>query len=244
MKFLCLPGAFGSAVKFEIQLQPLVSRLEKHGIAQFTFTQGQHKATPPPGFERFFGLPPLYRFIDFDGLHKDMRNFPMGEGHEDTIRLLANKADRCPWAHVEDAINCVFQTMEADPDIQGLLAYSEGATIGATLVLEDGRRAVRDGRPRRIKCAIFLSGWPPLCECEGGGTSVLLAGETEDMVDIPTLHVMGCNDPYLAGAMSLYNMCDEDTAELLDHGKSHNVPRDADTIELICDAIRRLVDKA
>ncbi|KAH6631104.1 serine hydrolase FSH [Chaetomium sp. MPI-SDFR-AT-0129] len=248
MKFLCLPGTFGSAVNFESQLQPLVFRLKEHGIAQFTFTQGQHKATPPPGFERYFGLPPNYRFIGFDGLHGNIRNLTVGEGyHEDTMRrhVHANKVDRCPWANVQDAINYVFETMEADQDIQGLLAYSEGAMIAATMVLQDAQRAVRDSRPRRIKCAIFLSGWPPLCEREGGGTSLLLADETtkDMMIDIPTLHVLGCNDPYLAGAVSLYNMCDEDTAELLDHGMGHAIPRDADTVELICNAARRLVDK-
>lgn len=73
---------------------------------------------------------------------------------------------------------------------------------------------------------------------------MLLADETELMVDIPTLHVMGCNDPFLAGAMSLYNMCDEDAAELFDHGKGHTVPRDDDAIRLISDATRRLVNKA
>lgn len=74
---------------------------------------------------------------------------------------------------------------------------------------------------------------------------MLLADEAKDMIlDIPTLHVLGCNDPYLAGAVSLYNMCDEDTAELLDHGMGHAIPRDVDTVELICNAARRLVDKA
>ncbi len=43
--------------------------------------------------------------------------------------------------------------------------------------------------------------------------------------------------------MALYNMCDEDTAELFDHGKGHTVPRDATTIKELCDAIGRLVEK-
>jgi hypothetical protein len=96
---------------------------------------------------------------------------------------------------------------------------------------------------RPNQCAIFLAGWPPLCE-RNGGTSLLLADETEDMLDVPTLHVIGCDDPFIAGAMSLYNMCDEDTAELFDHGKGHTVPRDAGAVKLLCGAVRRLVGKA
>jgi hypothetical protein len=82
-----------------------------------------------------------------------------------------------------------------------------------------------------------------LCEHEGG-TSPLLADETEDMLDVPTLHVIGCDDPFIAGAMTLYNMCDEYTAELFDHGKGHTVPRDAGAVKLLCEAVRRLVGKA
>jgi hypothetical protein len=82
-----------------------------------------------------------------------------------------------------------------------------------------------------------------MCERDGSA-SVLLADETEVRIDIPTLHVVGCNDPYLAGSMTLYNMCDEDNAELLDHVKGHTVPRDAESTRLVCKATKRLVARA
>lgn len=71
---------------------------------------------------------------------------------------------------------------------------------------------------------------------------VLLSDETgsQDVIDIPTLHVVGCSDPYILGAVALFNMCDQDAAELFDHGKGHTVPRDARTIEELGDAIDRL----
>jgi hypothetical protein len=74
-----------------------------------------------------------------------------------------------------------------------------------------------------------------------GQVKVLLADECEDVIDIPSLHVVGCNDPYILGAVALYNMCDPDSAELFDHGKGHTVPRDAKAIKELCDAISRLV---
>ena len=88
----------------------------------------------------------------------------------------------------------------------------------------------------------MLAGWPPL-SMENGHARVLLADETEDVIDVPTLHVVGGSDPYILGAMALFNMCDEDCAELFDHGKGHTVPRDATTIQELCDAIARLVQK-
>lgn len=71
---------------------------------------------------------------------------------------------------------------------------------------------------------------------------VLLADQDKDVIDIPSLHVIGCSDPYIAGAVALYNMCDRDTAEIFDHGKGHTVPRDARTIQELCDAIERLTN--
>lgn len=73
-----------------------------------------------------------------------------------------------------------------------------------------------------------------------GKVEVLLADQSQNILDIPTLHVVGCNDPYIAGAVALYNMCDQSSAELFDHGKGHTVPRDSKTIHELCDAVERL----
>jgi hypothetical protein len=67
----------------------------------------------------------------------------------------------------------------------------------------------------------------------------LLADECEDIVDVPTCHIVGCNDPYIQGAMALYGMCDEDTATLFDHGKGHTVPRDAKTVQELASVIEQ-----
>lgn len=55
--------------------------------------------------------------------------------------------------------------------------------------------------------------------------------------------IVGCDDPYIHGAMALFNVCDEDTAELFDHGKGHTVPRDARTLRELGDAVQRMVSK-
>jgi hypothetical protein len=71
---------------------------------------------------------------------------------------------------------------------------------------------------------------------------MVLADEAEDMIKIPTLHVIGCNDPLIAGSMALYNVCDGDTSVLLDHGKGHTIPREPEVVKLICEAIGQLID--
>jgi predicted esterase len=130
----------------------------------------------------------------------------------------------------------------ADTFHQGILGYSEGATTAATLVLEEARRAEEEGRPRRIKTAVFFAGWPPV-SLVNGEVKTLLADECEDVIDIPTCHIIGCNDPYVQGAMALFSMCDEDTTTLFDHGKGHTVPRDPRTIKELAAAIQQSVER-
>lgn len=50
----------------------------------------------------------------------------------------------------------------------------------------------------------------------------MLADESGEVIDIPTCHIVGCDDPYIDGAMALYSMCDQDSAELFDHGSGHS----------------------
>lgn len=74
---------------------------------------------------------------------------------------------------------------------------------------------------------------------------MVLGDECDDMgIDIPTCHVVGCSDPYIDGAMALFNMCDEETAEFFDHGKGHTLPSGTRTLEELRDALLRLADRA
>ena len=93
-----------------------------------------------------------------------------------------------------------------------------------------------------LQYGIFFAGWPPV-SVEGDTARCLLADECEDVIDVPTCHIVGCNDPYIHGAMALYSMCDEDTATLFDHGKGHTVPRDARTIKELSSAIETTLKK-
>lgn len=128
----------------------------------------------------------------------------------------------------------------------------------ATLILEERRRWEEEGIPRHIKVrplrpqtfpslivfqyGIFFAGWPPV-RFNGGSVQCLLADECEDIIDVPTCHIVGCNDPYIHGAMALYSMCDEDTAMMFDHGKGHTVPRDARTIQELASVVETTWEK-
>lgn len=154
------------------------------------------------------------------------------------LRELAPDGQDGVLQSVKNAINAIYRTMDQHGPFDGLCAYSEGTIVAATLILEEQRRFVEEGIPRRIKSAIFFAGWPPL---KLKGNMLVLADTCEEFIDIPTCHVVGAGDPYLKGAVALYNVCNEDTAILFDHGKGHTLPRDAKTLRELAETIRRMV---
>lgn len=139
---------------------------------------------------------------------------------------------------VSNALDAVFRTMDQHGPFDGICAYSEGTVVASTLILQEQRRFEEEGIPRRIKAAVFFAGWPPL---QLQSNQMVLSDTSEALIDIPTCHVVGAGDPYLMGAIALYNVCDEDTAILFDHGKGHTLPRDAKTLKELGDTIRKMV---
>ena len=54
--------------------------------------------------------------------------------------------------------------------------------------------------------------------------------------------LVGSLDPYLAGSIALYNICDMDTAYLFDHAKGHTLPRDKETVRELGDVLRLMIE--
>jgi hypothetical protein len=69
-----------------------------------------------------------------------------------------------------------------------------------------------------------------------------LADQCTNVIDIPTFHVFGSNDPLMYSAVALYNVCNPDKAELCDHGLGHLVPRDVDTVRELADALEGIIE--
>ncbi|KAK1777235.1 serine hydrolase-domain-containing protein [Copromyces sp. CBS 386.78] len=251
MKFLCLPGAYGSAKNFEVQFGPLAEEFKRRGLGSFTYSQGTHEVGPPPGWEDYFGKPPLYRFLDvshgdaFETLRR-LRHVPRGLNPEDTMRQLQSATEEEDW-HQEawrEALDGVFKTVDDDPEINAIIGYSEGAMVAASFIVEERERCLREkGRERRIKFGIFIAGAPPL-KFEGNKRiTAQLFDEVGAVIDIPTLHIFGCDDAFLTSAVALFNVCDPRTAVMYDHGLGHIVPRDAENVYRLGTVLENVVPK-
>lgn len=161
--------------------------------------------------------------MEFDGIGKNdvlerIRDFPKGEVAEDVLRELMPEGVDEVRESVRRALDSLYQIMDKHGPFDGICAYSEGATIAATLILDEKRRLAETRRPRQIEHAVFFAGWPPLMP-NSNNIVLVDTSDFEGFIDIPTCHVVGAEDPYFQGAMALYNVCDEDIAYLSDHGK-------------------------
>lgn len=84
------------------------------------------------------------------------------------------------------AIQYLFRIMDEEGPFEGIIGYSEGATVAGTLLLAEQRRQQYEGYEPMIKCAIFFAGWPPL---DPQTFAMVLSDETDVMIDIHTCHI-------------------------------------------------------
>ncbi|KAL9056435.1 MAG: hypothetical protein Q9162_002916 [Coniocarpon cinnabarinum] len=248
MKFICLHGAIGNSQNFKVQIDPIIKELESDGTASFFFVQGQIPVHPPHGFQEYFGPGPHWRFInDLGTAEKAMleriRHFPDAATAEDTLRMLLPEGETREGTipSVRPVLDYIYTEMEKEGDIDGVIGYSEGGMVAATMLVEQERLLLKTGQPRRLKVALFFSGWPAM---DPDAHDVLLADETEEVIPVPSIHVIGSGDPYLQGSMGLYNLFDEDTATLFDHAKGHTIPRDARTLRELGNTVREAIKKS
>ncbi|OQD89871.1 hypothetical protein PENANT_c002G07261 [Penicillium antarcticum] len=226
MKFLCLPGGYCNITSFKTQLGPFADALRTLDNSEFFFTQGEFRVFVPEEHAGFFGPPPNWTFASPDGPDQmliNMSDFPRRDTPEDAMNVANDLAGKPTFSCMPAVMDRLIRILDSEGDIDGVIGYSEGAQVAASLCLEETRRQEEFGRIPRLKCAVFFCGWPPIHPHTG--KLVLATDYEQDAIVIPTCHVVGASDPFVDGSMALYNMCDPDTADLFDHGSGHVLPR-------------------
>lgn len=199
-----------------------------------------------------------------------IRDFPGAETPEATMRELMADGVADSRRSTRQAVEYLYDVMARSGPFDGVIGYSEGATVAATLLLCEKARVARGGGPSSLRCGIFFMGWPPM---DPEGFSLVLGDESRWSIDVPTCHVseffafsylsyplpllwyagqslgiglteeaiVGSLDPYLDGSMALYNVCDPETAVIFDHAKGHTLPREKRLVKELGDTIREMI---
>ena len=201
---------------------------------------GLNQVYPPAEFAGFFGPPPNFTFVDLDAqaFFDAVWKFPKTGDPEESIRVW-KKAHDDPFSVMENAINYLVNLIDEDGEIDGVLGYSEGAWTAASVIAEEQYRQRHHGREPRIKFGVFIGGFPPT-ERELG---IVTESDVGQIIDIPTIHVMGTADPYIEAGQALYDVCNPEKAEMFGHAGGHVIPRDLSTLDELADVMKETISE-
>lgn len=213
---------------------PLIHELESDGTATFYFTEGPMEVSPPPGYEDFFGEPPHKCFQTeetFNAIFPVVFN-PTHPSLEDS---LSDFKDYPGYGAIVEAIGTLSHLLETEGPFDGVLGFSEGSGLAATLLADHLTKSRAAGKDSTLKLGIFWGGVPPFT---GDGKRWYLPREDGQVFDVRTIHVIGAMDPFLPAGMLLYNLCDPNQATLFDHGKGHQIVWEPKVVESLIEVIR------
>lgn len=205
------------------------------------FINGQVEAPAAPGIAGNYEGP-FYRFFNTNA------TFIYGDGVsvEGPPDPTASPEEQMRWVQERflkdvnaspacELVKSVLENEDTNP-FDGILGFSEGASIAARLLLDTSDEHLK----RRLKVAIFLCGIPPI-ETEPVG--MVLADETSRRIDLPTAHITGSKDLFLPGGTALYNLCQKESATTFDRGAGHTLPWGLKQTQGIARAIRTTIEK-
>ncbi|KAG4432464.1 hypothetical protein IFR05_012054 [Cadophora sp. M221] len=125
-----------------------------------------------------------------------------------------------------------------DKNFVGIIGFSQGAKLAAGVCLEQQIRASKTADVKRLgllKFAVFLNGTsPPL-------TSMLTAEEKGELIKIPSVHVVGLQDPWREESAALFgNSFDKKNSKKIEFDLGHRLPTAEKDTALIVGEISRM----
>ena len=220
---------------------PLIYELKKSQTVDFDFhfLNGLHEVPRFPGLENQFQGPFFQHYAqataDINNVILALQSLPdPSSSHEHFARQVRRlcPGDAEPEAATQHVMN--FARNSALGPFNGLLGFSEGASVAANVLIEQERSS--SFRP--FKCAVLISGTPPLRPDNG---QLFLADETGEIINTPTAHVLGEKDPGRRGGLALFNLCTKGAASLYEHKQGHEIPKVPAVTKKMAELIREMV---
>lgn len=229
----------------EGNIEPITEILEKEGGHTFHFLAGTVETEAIKDMDDKLGPPPHLNFLETSWpgasdqqLRETSAKVPPGFTPEEKIRYIDSLLPPKQTKMLAGVLERLYQ-LQRKERYDVILGHSEGAKIAATFVVDSVKRA-RDGDdivPPR--CAVFMNGMVPSTT---DGTRWLLADQDGLLMPIPTCHILAYNDVMVAESVALYHLCDEELANIVDHGRGHTIPRDPQSCGRMTDGIRKMLD--
>ena len=216
---------------------PLIHSLESDGTATFHFTEGPTETSPPPGYEDFFGEAP-HKCFQTGETFATFLPLILNPTHPSLEESIYHFKDYPSHEAVVEAIETLNHLLETEGPFDGILGFSEGSGVAATLLADHITKSRAAGKESSLKLGIFWGGVPPFL---ADGKRFYLPQTDGQIFDVRTIHVIGAMDPFLAAGMLLYNLCDPNRAILFDHGKGHQIVWEPKIVKSLVEEIREQI---
>jgi hypothetical protein len=146
-----------------------------------------------------------------------------------------------------DLYNQLEDFVRIEGPFQGVIGFSEGAGVGASLLAyQEARRGAGLESPFAFSCGIFFCGAPPV-DVTAMQRGVLQPVRGRGSIKSPTAHIWDPNDAVHPGfGNDLRELCEDAASEHYFHGLGHVVPgiRTNEGVKEIVRAIRRTIERA
>ena len=134
------------------------------------------------------------------------------------------------------------EIVEEDGPFEGILGFSQGAEVAASLLLFQGQEV-------KFKFAVLIGGTQPfdVKALASGKDSqpVRMHGDTHPArINIPTAHVIGRSDAYREHSKVLLGLCNPREVKVYDHKGAHVVPRGQEAMADLTAALNWVVERA
>ena len=134
------------------------------------------------------------------------------------------------------------EIVEEEGPFEGVLGFSQGAEVAASLLLYQGQNV-------NFKFAVFIGGTQPYdVSALASGTDskpVKMHPDTHSArIQIPTAHVMGRGDAFREASKDFLGLCNPREVKVYDHNGAHIVPRGQEAMEHLTAALNWVVNRA
>ncbi|KAL9093842.1 MAG: hypothetical protein Q9165_003765 [Trypethelium subeluteriae] len=197
------------------QLQPLSLALKKEIGSEMVYAHGELETTASAGIGDVYEAP-YYSFFSW-----------------------SDPPSRDDLASVSSAYQLLYDIIEEEGPFDGILGFSQGATLAAAFLLHHAKKNPLDLPFVHFKYAIFIAGGAP----RRSDTEDLLPGY-DKIVRIPTVHIVGKQDEAYADALELFQLCHAETATLLTYDVGHIIPRAPNMVAEMTKSICQLHHRA
>ena len=226
---------------------PITQDLERDGGHSFHYMAGSVELAESADLEGYYGLAPHLCFLESfwpgatdQQLYEAVRDAPSGLTPEEKMRYIERRLPRSEPHLLQGVLLDIRRRFVEEGPFDCILGYSEGALVAATFLIDILKKAAKGNSVIPPRCAVFMNGATPY-DVDGKGR--FLADKCGQVITIPTCHILAYNDTMAFSSVTLYHLCNEELASMVDHGRGHSIPRDARSSKRIAAAIQDLVER-